>query len=336
MKIVVRIPNWIGDVIFALPALESLKANYPHAEIWIAAHPWVKDLFFGTPYAGRVIAVADSPSPGALRAAAKNLQSHMFDIGLLLTNSLASALLFSLAKIPERWGYRRDGRGLFLTKRVPPGNPARVVRHMVLHYLQLLEGLGLRTLPPEIRMSVSEEEKEAARNSLRALGLDPWKKFALLAPGAAYGPAKRWPAANFAALAGRLREQKKMEALLVGAEGDAPLAEEIASALDPRPPSLAGKTSLRQMLALISGAAVFISNDTGPVHMANALRVPVVAVFGPTDPRVTAPFHKPATVVKRDDIPCWPCSYRACPYDHRCLARIPAEEVFSAAAAYLP
>jgi len=334
MKIVVRIPNWIGDVIFALPALESLKANYPRGEVWIAAHPWVKDLFLGTPYAGRVIAVADGHGPGALRAAAKNLQSHRFDIGLLLTNSLSSALLFSLARIPERWGYRRGGRGLFLTKRVLPGNPGHV-RHMVLHYLQLLEGLGLRILPPEIRMSVSEEEKEAARNSVRAFGLDPGKQFALIAPGAAYGQAKRWPATKFAALAGRLREQKKLEVLVVGGAGDAPLAEEIASALDPPPPSLAGKTSLRQMLALISEAAVFISNDTGPVHMANALRVPVVAVFGPTDPRVTAPFHEPATVVKRDDIPCWPCSYRACPYDHRCLVQISAEEVFSAAAAYL-
>jgi heptosyltransferase II len=335
MKIVVRIPNWIGDVIFALPALESLKANYPHAEVWIAAHPWVKDLFFGTPYAGRIIAVADGNSFSALRAAAKSLQSQMFDVGLLLTNSLASALLFSLAKIPERWGYRRDGRGFLLTKRVPPGSPGRA-RHMVFHYLQLLEGLGLRTLTPEIRLPVSAEEKEGARNSLRALGLDPEKKFALLAPGAAYGPAKRWPAAKFTALAGRLREQKKLEVLLVGAEGDSPLAEEVASALDPPAPSLAGKTSLRQLLALIGEAAVFISNDTGPVHMANALRIPVVAVFGPTDPRVTAPFHEPATVVKRDDIPCWPCSYRACPYDHRCLDHITADEVFSAAAAYLP
>lgn len=236
MKIVVRIPNWIGDVIFALPALESLKANYPHAEVWIAAHPWVKDLFFGTPYAGRIIAAADGNSPSALRATAKNLRSQMFDIGLLLTNSLASALLFSLAKIPERWGYRRDGRGFFLTKRVSPGSPGQA-RHMVFHYLQLLEGLGLRTLTPEIRLPVSDEEKEGARNSLRALGLDPEKKIGLLAPGAAYGPAKRWPAAKFAALAGRLREQRKLEVLLVGAEGDAPLAEEIASAQTRRRPT---------------------------------------------------------------------------------------------------
>jgi heptosyltransferase-2 len=335
MKTVVRAPNWIGDVIFALPALESLKANFPEAEIWLAANAWVKDLFSSGEFADRVILLGSSNHYKKFRESARELKRHAFDLGLLLTNSFSSALLFAAAKIPERWGYRRDGRGLFLTKSVhlkdedPPP-------HMVRYYLRLLEGLGLKTLPPEINLTVSAAEKELARKQLTALGADMKKPLAVLNPSAAYGPAKRWPATRFAELGRLLQERKNADIVITGALGDAASAREIASHMSEKSINLVGKTSLRQLLGVISQASVFITNDTGPMHAANALRVPVVAVFGPTDPRVTAPFHQPATVIHRENIACWPCSYRRCPYDHRCMLEIPTPEVFEAAAAYIP
>lgn len=335
MKIVVRIPNWIGDVMFSLPALESLKTNFPDGEIWLAAGAWVKDLFSDGAFSSRIIPLEASSRVKDLVPSSRVLKRHNFDAGLLLTNSFSSALLFAMAGIRERWGYRRDGRGLFLTKSVP-WNEQSPPPHMVHYYLQLLEGLGLRVLPPEIRIQASAEEKEHALRELRALGADPKNPLIVLHPGAAFGSAKRWPARRFTELVRLLRNIKNADIAITGAPGDADLAEAISSGLSEKPLILAGKTSLRRLIGVISHASVFIANDTGPAHLANALRVPVVAVFGPTDPRATAPFHQPSAVIKKEAIPCWPCFYHQCPYDHGCMMQIAAEDVFKAAAAYLP
>ena len=271
MKIVVRIPNWIGDVMFSLPALESLKANFPDDEVWLAANAWVKDLFSEGGFSSRIIPLDDSIRLKNLRFISRVLKRHNFDVGLLLTNSFSSALLFAMAGIRERWGYGRDGRSLLLTKSVP-WNEQGPPRHMVHYYLQLLEGLGLNVLPPEIRAQASAEEKERALQELRALGANPENPLVILHPGAAFGSAKRWPALRFAELARLLRNAKNADIAITGAAGDADLAEAISSALPEKPLLLAGKTSLSRLLGVISRASVFITNDTGPAHLANALR----------------------------------------------------------------
>jgi heptosyltransferase-2 len=335
MKIVVRVPNWIGDVIFALPVLESLKTDFPGAEIWLAAQNSVKDIFSGGEFAERVIPLPGSRTLRGLRAEARDLRRQAFDLGILLTNSLGSALVFRLAGIPDRWGYRSDGRGLLLTRSVPRKNtdpPA----HMVRYYLGLLEGLGLRTNRPEISLTVSEEEKARAGRELAGRGADAGRPLVILNPGAAHGPAKRWPVSRFAETARLLQERTGADIAITGAAGDAGLAAAVAAPLGRKPIDFTGATTLRGLLGIMSRAAVILTNDTGPMHLANALRVPVVAVFGPTDPRVTAPFFSPATVLKKDGVPCWPCEYRECPYDHRCMTGISAEEAASALKEYLP
>jgi heptosyltransferase-2 len=330
MRIVVRVPNWIGDVMFALPALESLQENYPGAEIWLAGAPWVRDLLAGLAWGERTFQLDPTKGIGGLRAAARDVRERGFDLGLLLTNSFGSALLFALAKIPERWGYKRDGRGLLLTKALP-AEASDPPLHMVGYYLRLLEGLGLRTVPPEIRLSVTDGECERARADLGALGISSGRPLVILNPGAAYGPAKRWPAARFAELGRLFQERRGADIAVTGAASDTGLAAEIGAALTRKPADLTGRTTLRGLLGVMSRAAVVVTNDTGPMHMANALRVPVVGVFGPTDPRATAPFHPPAAVLKKDGVPCWPCFYRECPYDHRCMTAVTAEEAFAAA-----
>jgi heptosyltransferase-2 len=166
---------------------------------------------------------------------------------------------------------------------------------------------------------------------LEAEGVDRRRLLAVFNPGASYGPAKRWPADRFAALADRLAAERNAQVILTGAAGEADIAAAVAAAMKTKPINLAGRTTLRRLLAVIAEAALFVTNDTGPMHMANALRVPIVAVFGPTEPVATAPFHQPARVLKKE-APCWPCLYRQCPFDHRCMTAITPDEAFAACA----
>jgi heptosyltransferase-2 len=329
MRIVVRVPNWIGDVVFALPALRSVQAGFPGAAVSIAGPSWAGSLLAGTEFSGMTIPLSGVGKSSVSREAAAALKAGSFNAGILLTNSFSSALLFRQAGIPERWGYKTDGRGLLLTRGVrrPASRPAV---HMVRYYLGLLEGLGIPTLPPSIDLSVPAEAKERAGRRLAGAGIDSSRPLVLLAPGAAHGPAKRWPAARFGETAALLRKRTGAAIVVVGTAAEAPLAAEIAAAAGPETRDFTGKTDLAELFGLLERAAALVTNDSGPLHMANALRVPVVAVFGPTDPRATGPFHEPFRVLRRDGIPCQPCKYRACPYDHRCMALITAAEAAAA------
>jgi len=331
MKILIRVPNWIGDSVLAQPAIETIAANFPEAELWLSAAEWVKEIFSAD---GRIAGIVPLPPGNDIRsfwAAARKLKAQGFDIGILLTNSFGSGLLFFLAGIPQRWGYASDGRGLLLTKAVGDTN-RDAPRHQVRYYLDLVSALGLKAGAPGLRLTVPEEKKDQARRLLEELGVDPRQRLLILSPGAAYGPAKRWPASRFAELASLFQKRNNAAVVIIGSAAESGLAAEISSALDQKPFDLTGKTGLPQLIGLISRAHLFVSNDSGPMHLANALGVPVVGIFGPTDPAVTGPFEKPAAVVKKD-VPCWPCSYRKCPYDHRCMMLIDPEEVYRAAEA---
>jgi len=334
MKIIVRAPNWIGDTILSIPVLESLQKNNPEAELWVLARGWVKDLYGpGLRIAG-LIPLPESGGWRSLRESSRRIREKSFDLGLLLTNSFASAFLFYLARVPERWGYSADGRALFLTRAVRPRKNGEPV-HMVEYYRSLLVGLGLKTAEPEVRLTVRPEEKAWATEALQHAGLDPGKPLVLLNPGAHFGPAKRWPADRFARTALILQKERSVEIAIIGSANETGLADEVSSLMEKKPAVFSGRTTLRQLLGLISRASLFISNDSGPMHMANALGVPVVAVFGPTDPAVTRPFHPPSIVLKKD-VPCWPCFYRQCPYDHRCMVSIEPAEAAAASQKFLP
>lgn len=333
MKIVVRMPNWIGDAVMALPVLEALHVHYPQAEIWVTSREWVGDLFSPGHGIKGLIPLPEVRDLKSLREASCRLKPHGFEAGLLLTNSFSSALVFRLAGIPERWGYARDGRGLFLSRAVPWKNGG-VSRHQTDSYRDLLTGLGIEASSWTVNLHLSEEEKVAAGKATTEAGRDPARPLVVLNPGAAYGPAKRWPAQRFGGLARLFQARKNADILLVGAAGETDLAASIASGLERKPLDFTGKTNLRQLMGLISLGRVFVTNDTGPMHIASALGIPVVAIFGPTDPKATGPFRRPSVVLKKD-APCWPCAYRSCPYDHRCMTGIGPEEVFSAAEGFL-
>ncbi len=326
MKVVVRTPNWIGDSVLALSAIESLSKNLPEAQIWVASEGWVKDLFISHDFIKGIIPLSKTNGFKNLKDSAKKIQAQDFDTGILLTNSFASALLFYLAKIPQRWGYSRDGRGLLLTKRVPT-NKLQDSCHQADYYMELISRLGFKSDPPRLFLPLSPEEKNKAIELLRSLKVDLNLPVVMLHPGASYGPSKRWPAERFAELGSLLRDRNKATVLITGSADEKELADSISSIMKNKTINLAGRTSLRMLAALMSQADLFATNDSGPMHMANAVRTPVLAVFGPTDPSVTGPYQEPAAVIKKD-VPCWPCRYRDCPFDHRCMMKISVEEVY--------
>jgi len=334
MKIVVRAPNWIGDAVLSLPALFSLQANFPDAEVWVAARDWVGELFLMSGSFSGLVSVPGKPGLNNLRSSVRVLREPGFHIGLLLTNSFASACLFYLAGIPERWGYNRDGRGLLLTKKVPVAGRERI-SHQVHYYLSLLSGLGMETPIREPSLSVKETAVQETKEWLRSFGLAPDVPLVLLHPGASYGSAKRWPASRYAQLAVLLQENLGVQVALVGSVEDVLLAEAVTSNSKKPPVVLSGKTDLVKLAAVIRNSAVFITNDSGPMHLANALGTPVIALFGPTDPARTGPFRPPSLVIHKKAA-CWPCSYRECPFDHRCMMDISPQEVLEACRGFLP
>ena len=333
MKILVRAPNWIGDSVLALPAIRSLSQNLPDAQFWVATKEWVQDIFLSHDFIKGTVPLLSGDNFKSLKKSAKEIKALRFDAGILFTNSFASAFLFYLAHIPERWGYSTDGRGIFMTKKISTKRPDNSF-HQAAYYKELVSGLGFKVGLRSLFLPLTKEEQKKARDQLVSLGAELNRPLVILNPGASYGPAKRWPAERFAQLGNFLQEQNKATVLITGSRDENELAASISSRMTQRPIDLMGQTSLRMLAGLVSQSSLFVTNDSGPMHMANALKIPVVAVFGPTDPSVTGPYQEPAVVIKKD-VPCWPCSYRECPFDHRCMRQISAEEVYKACQGFL-
>jgi heptosyltransferase-2 len=334
MKIVVRAPNWIGDSVLALPALNNLKKNFPDSQIWISARDWVKDLFtIGNLFEG-ILPLQKQGGMKALRESSREFKNLHFDLGILFTNSFASALLFYLARIPERWGYKKDGRGFLLTKGIPVQRKEDRP-HQVHYYLDLLYRSGLKKHSEDLEFPLDQKEKVRTGEWLKSMGIDPENMVIIINPGAYYGSAKRWPPGKYAELAALLQKQISAQVLIIGSPDDLSLAEDISSRMEKKPFVLAGQISLSRLASVISFSNLFVTNDSGPMHLANALKVPVVALFGPTDPNHTGPYQQPSSFIHKG-APCWPCFYRDCPFDHRCMRDISPQEVLLLCQKYLP
>jgi heptosyltransferase-2 len=317
-RLLVRAPNWVGDVVLSLPALRDLRRAFPAAHVSLLARPWVADLYGAVPEVDEVLL-----SRG-LRAD-MDLGRGAFDAAVLLPNSFAVALAAWGARIPERWGFATQGRGLLLTR--APRVPAAVRgRSQVYYYRAMLEGLGFDTTrPPDASLRCPEEWRERGRALLGSDG--PWLG---LNPGAFFGTAKRWAPERFAAVGDLVSQRKGAKVVLVGGKAERALADEIAGGMATKVLVLTGETTLPELVGVLSCLHGFVTNDSGPMHLAAALGVPVVAVFGSTDWRETAPFTERATVV-REPVACSPCLLRECPIDHRCMRAVSVERVTEAA-----
>ena len=328
-RLLVRAPNWLGDAVMALPALGAVRRAFEGRTIVLAAIPSIAPVFEeATAAAPDEIVTIDRARE------TEQLKGVRADAVLLLTNSFGSAWRAGRIGAAERWGYRADWRGWLLTRGVrrPRG---RV--HQVEYYLELVRTLELPVpadLDTKPRILPRPQTLAQADALLAAAGLTPGQPLVGFAPGAAYGHAKRWPPDRVAQVIAEISRQGAA-AVIVGAGADRDTGRAIESSLPQgvRVVNLIGRTSLRQLVGVTARCAAFVSNDSGAMHIAAALGVPLTALFGPTDERETAPAGHADVIVR--DVFCRPCMLRECPIDHRCMKRIDVETVLHSVTRHL-
>lgn len=331
-KILVRGTNWIGDVIMSLPAVSSVRRTFPRARIAVLAKPWVADLYRACPDVDDVI-VFQSPGVhgglgGKIRLAGQ-LREEGFDLALLLQNAIEAALIAWRAHIPLRAGYDSDCRGPLLTHSVHRTRAIRRV-HQINYYLEMVRALGFTAEGNGIHITVDDGARAAAERILGGYGIQGNDILIGIAPGATYGPAKMWFPERFAAVADRLADEFSTRVVLFGSGGDREQTERVRRHATHALINLAGETTLREAMALITRCALFISNDSGLMHLAGALGVPLVAIFGSTNPATTSPPGDRSRIIHKD-IPCSPCLKKECPADFACMDLIQVNEVYDAA-----
>lgn len=355
-RILVRGVNWLGDAVMTTPALQRLREAKPHARIELLTHEKLADLWRGHPSIDQIVTFGANDGVFGL---ARRLRAEKFDTALVFPNSARSALEVFFARIPQRIGYARSFRSFLLTRSIPQRNgsvkmhkrsAAEVARrladncvrdtfpasaHHVHDYLCLASQLGANPAPLSPLLHVSAEEVSAARARFRFPDGSP---VLALNPGAEYGPAKRWPPERFIEAAAQLHRTTRCNWVVIGGPGDRQLAREITIQLTnrigaERIVNAAGETSLRELCVILKAAALLLTNDTGPMHVAAALGTPVIVPFGSTSPELTGPAFADDSLhqIVVGAAPCAPCFRRECPIDFRCMKNISAEQVVRAA-----
>ncbi len=333
-KILLRSTNWIGDAIMTTPAIRTIGETFPDSEITLLALPWVSDVFSACPHIDRIFIYDKGGRHRGLSGKlllARDLHRERFDAAILLQNAFEAALVTALARIPVRGGYSTDGRGLLLTHQVKK-QVGIDRKHQVHYYQQMLAGLGMKPVNNDLELFISPENLQIVHQQLTGYFSTHGKVPVIgFNPGAAYGPAKRWPAEKFAELAGMLCRQTDCLILVFGTTADNSAAATIGRAVVDRKRfmDLTGKTDLATAIAYIACCDAFVTNDSGLMHVAAAVNTPLAALFGSTDHIATGPYSSRA-VVLRKSLPCSPCKKTHCPEKHfACMEQISAREVYS-------
>jgi heptosyltransferase II len=352
-KILIRGTNWLGDAVMTTPALLRLREKFPSAHITLLTPEKLRELWTNHPAIDKTISIK---SGEFLLSVSRKLRGHEFDLALVLPNSPRAAIEVWFGMIPQRLGYARPWRNFFLTQTVAPRagavkmrkhsaaevrqlisqNPESRIQnpeipksaHQIFEYLNLAAALGANPEPLPPQLFVATEEIETAK---KKFDLDKISNPVFgLNPGAEYGPAKRWPAEKFIAAAKEIQQRTNCTWLLFGGKGDLQLCGQIESEIQNskfKIQNFCGKTSLRELMALLKICRVLLTNDTGPMHVAAALGTPVVVPFGSTSPELTGPIFSANAKVLKSDAPCSPCFLRECPIDFRCMNGISVESV---------
>jgi heptosyltransferase-2 len=328
-RIVIRVPNWVGDVIHSLPALDAVRGHFQDAEITVLGRSGVGTLLKDYPAVDSVISYAARPGDFLpLWRIGTGLRTRAFDLGILLTRSFEGAWIFFVAGIPRRYGYAADGQKWLLTDSVPYDEHAKKL-HQVDYYLNLLFPMGIKRNATRGKLVPAADEKETAAKRLSAAGWSREQPLVALCPGASYGPAKRWPANRFSELTKLLIADRGVTVVLLGGSEEQAFGREFPKEASGRLVNLMGRTTLREAMALLAISDVAIANDSGLLHLAAAVGAPVIALFGPTDPDRTGPVGDTVTMLRKPVI-CSPCRMRDCPIDHCCMQSISVREVYEA------
>lgn len=336
MNIIVRMPNWIGDLIMATPILADLRAHFPQARITAMCKRPLCALLEKDPSIDELFSFAKPMSGFSRRQERRDiiakLRAGKYDVGILLTNSFSSAWWFWQGHVRRRIGFAKHLRRLLLTDALQM--PKKGAEHEVFTYKRLLTPLGIASSETAPRLFVTQEEVEMSKELLYQRGYQKGKLLVGINVGAAYGSAKCWPADRFKALALQLLKQEDCYLLFFGDHTTSALVKEITNDLPPRAMNLAGVTNVRELACLIKDCALLVTNDSGPMHIADALGCPLIALFGSTDDRATGPYGQPGAVIHKRPS-CSPCFKRICPIDFRCMRQITVEEVLTKAQALL-
>jgi len=327
-RILVRGVNWVGDTILSYPTVQQLKTLFPKSHLTILLPSYLADLWKTFPYVDEIILFQKK---GGIRSIwedldlSQSLKERSFNLAVILPRSFRSAFHIYFARIPIRIGYQDEGRSLFLTHRIRRTQETLDV-HRVHYYQKLLEPFGKIENPPSPQIYLREEDRRWANQVLMDLGIPEGRPLIGMNPGATYGLAKCWHPDRFGELGKRLVEKWQASIFLFGKEEERPIVHEIQKHLGAKGIDLTGKTSLLQLAALLERCSLLVTNDTGTMHVAAAVGIPVVALFGSTPPHITGPWGDGHVVVKKD-VACSPCWKRVCPTDHRCMELITVDEV---------
>lgn len=335
-ELLVRGPNWLGDAVMCEPALRALRRLFPQAAITLLVKPSVAGLFDSHPGIDRIFLYDGKGRHAGLMGKwrlAADLRKQGFDMAVLFQNAFEAALISALAGIRRRYGYATDGRSVLLSEPVAT-HDRRAPVHQIDYYWNMLRPLGLTGQPGQPELFVSLEEERAMGERLKQKGITTDHVLIGVNPGSTYGGAKRWLPDRFAESTERLcrtltEAGRRPAVAVIGAKGEELLGQQIASRLSAPSAVLTGTTTIPELMAVIKRCAVLVTNDTGPMHIASALGVPVVAIFGPTDWRTTSPSGADHALV-RHPVECAPCLLRECPIDHRCMKGVTADEVYHA------
>jgi heptosyltransferase-2 len=335
--ILVRATNWVGDAVMCIPALQALRQTFPQAHIAVLARPWVAGLYGREPFCDEVIPYEAPRGWHGWREKwdlAQALRSRNFDCAVILQNAFEAAALLRLAQIPVRIGYDRDARGWLLTDAVAVPKKGEIPPHQRFYYLELLRRAGLTgdyDTDKPIRLSGAADAAEQGSHRFRAAGLN--NAVVGVSPGAAYGGAKRWLPERFAEAAVSVASERGAAVAVFGSTEERDICATVCrhiESLGQHCVDFAGLTSLPEFIEMAAACDVYLTNDSGPMHIASALGVPTAVVFGPTDEFATGPTGLTTEVV-REPVECSPCLLRECPIDHRCMGRVTAQRVSAAA-----
>jgi heptosyltransferase II len=331
-NILIRGTNWIGDAVMTLPAIAAIRKTFPNSGITILVKPWVADVFRLCPDVDEVM-LYEQPGIhdgifGILRLAGE-LKERKFDTAILLQNAIEAAIISLLAGIPNRAGYNSDGRGFLLTHAVRRTKSLRKL-HQIDYYLEMVKALGCQPAGREAVLTVGKDDQCRANELLVRHGLQDSRLLVGMAPGASYGPAKKWFPERFALVADRLIDAFSAQVILFGSGADKESIAQVQHNAKFPLCALAGTTTLRETMALIARCRLFISNDSGLMHLAGAMGIPVIAIFGSTNPSATSPPGHNNIIIHKD-ASCSPCLKPVCPTDFRCMDLIGADDVYEAA-----
>lgn len=346
-KILIVQPSWVGDAVMATPTLRAIRELYPKAHISYLMRRYVKPLYGGMPWADQLITYRTGKTPpgktgkGLFDLAAR-LRSAKFDLAILLPNSFKTALICKMAMIPRIVGYERDGRSFLLTdKLLPVKDRGKLVPSpIVKYYLGLAQYLGSAQRDLKLELFVTDNELRDATEVLAGCGLDPGinrpgstgaAPLIILNPGAQYGAAKCWRPEYFAELGDRFIDELGASVLISAAPKERPIVDSIKRYMRHAPIDLSNKgLTLGGLKEVVRRCDLMVTNDTGPRHIAAAMDVPVVTIFGPTHPEWTEIYYAKERQVAVK-VFCGPCQKKVCPLDHRCMTRVTPAMVYATA-----